>query len=139
VSALTEIILFVGGPADGQRLTIDAGKDSWEVYERGELGKYMGNSPGPEEVAFPTTRYRRQQTPGGHVMVAVGLGVNELVCLLIQHYTPGLARIEGPLCHADYGGCWTWGAKETEGSAGDVKRALREGSNRAVVVFQARR
>ena len=38
MSALTEVILFVGGPADGQRIAIDAGKDSWEVAERCDLG-----------------------------------------------------------------------------------------------------
>lgn len=138
MSALTEVILFVGGPADGQRLTIDAGKDSWEVMTARELGARLADY-GVAEVAFTKTRYRRQQTPGGHVMIAVGIGVNELIRLLIQHYTPGLARIEGPLFAAWSHGYRVHGVAEKPDNGDSINAALSKGSNRAVVVFQARR
>ncbi len=81
-------LLFIGGPADGERIEVPATTYYWRVSYVLPLGSRISHE---QEEHIPHAEYFRIVTNGEDVMLLSGLDPQDLISFLLASYHPGVA------------------------------------------------
>ena len=82
--------LFVGGPADGQRIGVNEMFDHWSILEEPKIPtvEEMETPVTAESFSFKQHTYQKETLAGNEVFVAPGMSVQDAISKMIDGYPP---------------------------------------------------